>query len=99
MRSFRLYLGERRYLTATEWASLLVAVAVIGAVGYFGAAWLANLIGPGEPMLWLVAGTGLVTWGACWIAFRALGFPLIAEIPADENRSHPPRSPWKKQKP
>lgn len=98
MKSFRLYLGERRYLTAAGWASLLAAVAVIGVVGYFGAAWLADLIGPGEPMLWLVAGCGLATWGACGLVFRALGYPLTALAPADKGRA-PSSSPWLKEKP
>lgn len=92
MRSFRLYLGERRYLTTAGWLSLLAAVAAVGVVGFFGAAWLANLVGPGRTMLWLVAGTGLVTWGACGIAFRALGYRLTALVPADAARV-PPQHP------
>jgi hypothetical protein len=49
-------------------------------------------------MLWLVAGTGLLTWGACGITFRALGCPLTAEAPAEVALPPPPR-PWLKQKP
>lgn len=77
---------------------MLAAVAVIGVVGYFGAARLADRIGPGESMLWLVAGTGLLTWGACGLTFRALGYSLTALAPADGERT-PPSRPWLKEKP
>ena len=61
MRSFRLYVGERRYLTAAGWLSVLAASAASAAVGYLGAGWLADRIGPGRAMIWSVAGVGLAT--------------------------------------
>jgi hypothetical protein len=61
--------------------ALLEAVAASAAVGLMWAGWLANRVGPGEAMLWVVAGAGLVTWGGCWLGCRAAGLPLVAEVP------------------
>lgn len=85
MKSFRLHVGEKKYLTGAGWASLLLAALLTGFIGYAAAIWLADTIGPGWPMIWLVAGSGIVTWGLSWLAFHAAGFPLIADSddPAD----------------
>src|SRR5262245_38724389 len=74
MRSFRLYLGERKHLTAAGWLALVLAVAVSSAVGFLWAGWLANRIGPGEAMRWLGAGAGLAAWGGYYPVCRATGF-------------------------
>ena len=79
MRSFRLYLGERRYLTAVGWASLVVAIAATGAVGYFGAAPLADLVG--SDSMWVVAGCGIGVWLLAQRLLRFAGWPLVVEVP------------------
>ena len=89
MKSFRLYVGERHYLTAAGWLSLLLAIVATTFTGYVGAKWLADNLGPGRSMIWIVAAAGLVAWGACWLVFRAAGYPLIAEIPACDATSEP----------
>lgn len=82
MKSFRLYLGERKYLTGAGWAALGFAVATTCVVGYYGAAPLTDAVGPGWVSR-IVAGTGVIAWGLALLAFRLVGIPLIAEQPAD----------------
>lgn len=80
VKSFRLYVGEKKYLTAAGWASLTLAVTATGVVGYFGAAPLTDALGPN--WVWrVVAGSGLATWMLAIVLFRLAGFPLIADIP------------------
>lgn len=94
MRSFRLYLGERTYLTPVGWASLLLAVVASIVAGVLWAGWLADRIGAGELLMWVVAGAGLTAWSACLIAFRAAGFPLTARLPEAA-----PNRPWHRPHP
>ena len=84
MGSFRLYVGDRKYLTAAGCVSLSLACAVTAGTAYFGTEWLVDRIGPGKPLVWLVVGSGLVAWGASWVAFRAAGVPLIADRCAED---------------
>jgi hypothetical protein len=84
VRSFRLYLGERRYLTAAGWLSLVVAIAVTGAIGYFGAAPLTDLVGPDS--MWVVAGCGIGVWLLAGILFRVAGWPLVVQVPETRGR-------------
>jgi hypothetical protein len=79
MRSFRLYVGERNYLTAAGWASLALAGGVTLGVGYFGAKWLTDLFGPAGVSR-AVAGVGVGTWLLALALFRVAGFPLIARL-------------------
>jgi hypothetical protein len=81
MRSFRLYVGERSYLTAAGWASLAVAIVATGAIGYFGAAPLTDQVG--SDSMWAVAGCGIGVWLLAQALFRRAGFPLIARTPED----------------
>ena len=83
MRSFRLYVGERRYLTRAGWLCLLLALVVTGGVGYLFARPLADAVGPGRGRIAVVAASGVAVWVLGWLAFRAAGFPLIAELPSD----------------
>ena len=88
MRSFRLYVGERSYLTAAGWASLAVAVGVTAGVGYFGAKPLTELLGPA----WVsraVAGCGFGSWLLALGLFRLAGFPQIDRLPDDEPQPAP----------
>ena len=80
MKSFRLFVGEKKYLTAAGWASLALAVAATCVVGYLGAAPLTDALGSNW-VLRVVAATGLVTWGLAFVLFRWAGFPLIADLP------------------
>lgn len=83
MQNFRLYVGDRRHLTAAGWACLLLTVAATGWFGYAYAADLADRIGAGRLLIGLVAGCGAAVWGLAWLAFRVAGLPLTAERPAD----------------
>lgn len=82
MKSFRLYVGERKYLTGAGWAALGLAVGTTCAVGYYGAAPLTDAVGPNWVSR-IVAAAGLVAWGLAMLAFRLVGVPLIGEVPAD----------------
>lgn len=82
MRSFRLYVGERSYLTAAGWASLALAGGLTLDVGYFGAKWLVHLFGPAGVSR-AVAGVGIGTWLLALALLRAAGFPLIARLPEE----------------
>ncbi len=84
MRSFRLYVGERSYLTAAGWASLAVAVAATAAIGYFGAAPLTDWVGPDS--MWVVAGCGIGVWLLAGILFRVSGWPLVVQVPETRGR-------------
>lgn len=81
MRSFRLYVGERSYLTASGWASLALAIVATAAVGYFGAKPLNDLIG--SDSIWVAAGCGIGVWLLAQALLRRAGFPLIAQTPDD----------------
>jgi hypothetical protein len=85
MQSFRPYVGENRYLTAAGWACLLLTIVVTGWFGFTYAADLADRVGVGQLMIWLVVGCGAAVWGLGWLAFRAAGFSLIAELPVGED--------------
>ena len=37
-------------------------------------------VGPGRPLILIVAGSGLATWGTSWLFFRAAGFELVTEL-------------------
>ena len=86
MKSFRLYVGERKYLTAAGWAALGVAVAVTCLVGYLGAAPLTDALGPN--WVWrVVAGSGLLTWLLALGLFRLAGVPLVAEVEEQQRQN------------
>jgi hypothetical protein len=90
MRSFRLYVGERKYLTAAGWASLAVAIAATLVIGYFGAAPLNDWVGTDS--MWVVAGCGIGVWLVAQALLRRAGYPLIAEVPEADRA----QNPWRK---
>ncbi len=80
MRSFQLHVGYGKYLTAAGWASLFVACTVTAIVAWHWTEWLIDRVGPGRPLILIVAGSGLATWGTSWLFFRAAGFELVTEL-------------------
>ena len=78
MKSFRLHLGDRKHLTKAGCLVLFLAVAAVGVVGYVFAGPLADWVGPGEVMLYLVAGAGLAVWFVGWRLAHVLGYRLVA---------------------
>jgi hypothetical protein len=81
VKSFRLYLGERVYLTGTGWAVALASAATSAAVGIAFAGRLVDTFGPGRLVIGIVTAAGLAVWGVGVIVCHRFGCPVTRRDP------------------